>query len=373
MVETQGEGAVDRQRAAKPHAAIHRELRPALEQEPHGFEEILVPAHRDAVFGNAAEPGHDARVEPLVLRRDIADRREGAAAAVGHDAGHLGRQRLDLQPVDRGDKMPVIHQMMRQRKAGRAKPDDEHLVARCRLGQRPLEVERVPPRQQAVDLEAPRQPQHVFQGAGLDLRDVDRLLPLVDAGLHAIVADAVPGRGADRVVDRDDRQGAEAVAARLDEVHLGDLLVERAAGEGHAKDALLEAAVFFVETAAAAVLPLVVAPDAVIRLVQRTGEIAAGIGQREAVARPPIALRAAQHCDAVALDGCDRHEVVHVEPVRHSEQEPALVPRLSVRGQCRPGGVLECGFQRQWVRRLVLEPMPDRLGITQFPGEGALA
>src|SRR5213078_4363791 len=92
-----------------------------------------------------------------------------------------------------------------------------------------------------------------------------------------------PGRGADRVVDRDDRQGAEAVAARLDEVHLGDLLVERAAGKGHAKDALLEAAVFFVETAAAAVLPLVVAPDAVIRLVQRTGEIAAGIGQREAV------------------------------------------------------------------------------------------
>src|SRR5205085_911859 len=85
-------------------------------------------------------------------------------------------------------------------------------------------------------------------------------------------------------------QGAEAVAARLDEVHLGDLLVERAAGEGHAKDALLEAAVFFVETAAAAVLPLVVAPDAAIRLVQRTGEIAAGIGQCEAVAGPPISV-----------------------------------------------------------------------------------
>src|SRR5207248_10324232 len=100
-------------------------------QEPHGLQEILVPAHRDAVFGNAAEPGHDARVEPLVLRRDIANWREGAAAAVGHDAGHLGWQRLDLQPVDRGDKMPVIHQMMRQRTAGRAKPDDEHLAPRC--------------------------------------------------------------------------------------------------------------------------------------------------------------------------------------------------------------------------------------------------
>jgi hypothetical protein len=46
---------------------------------------------------------------------------------------------------------------------------------------------------------------------------------------------------AHRVVDSDDGERAEAVAARRDQVHLGDLLVERAAGEGHAKDALLEA------------------------------------------------------------------------------------------------------------------------------------
>src|SRR5205807_8557359 len=120
---------------------------------------------------------------------------------------------------------------------------------------------------QTVDLEAPRQTEHIFEGAGLDLRDIDRLLPLIDAGLHAIVADAVTGGGADRVVHRDDRQRAEAVAARLDEVHLGDLLVERTAGEGHAEDALLEAAVLLVQAAAAAVLALVVAPDAVIRLI----------------------------------------------------------------------------------------------------------
>src|SRR5207302_11086569 len=115
--------------------------------------------------------------------------------------------------------------------------------------------------------ETPGQAEHVFEGAGLDLRDIDRLLPLIDAGLHAVVADAVAGRGADRVVDRDDRQRAEAVSARLDEVHLGDLLVERAAGEGHAEHAFAEAAVLVVQTAAAAVLALVMAADAVIRLV----------------------------------------------------------------------------------------------------------
>ena len=61
----------------------------------------------------------------------------------------------------------------------------------------------------------------------------------------------------------------------IDEVHLGDLLVERAAGEGDAEDALPEAAVLVVQPAAAAVLLLVVAPDAVIRLVLRAGEVGA--------------------------------------------------------------------------------------------------
>src|SRR5207248_8485742 len=109
---------------------------------------------------------------------------------------------------------------------------------------------------------------------------------------------------------------AEAVAARLDEVHLGDLLVERAAGEGHAKDALPEAAVLFMQTAAAAVLALVVTPDAVIRLVLRPCEIGPDIGQREAVARPPVILRSAQHRHAAAPDAPARPWVVQLEAAR---------------------------------------------------------
>src|SRR4029077_20144810 len=149
------------------------------------------------------------------------------------------------------------------------------------------------------------------------------------AGLHAVVADTMTGRGTDRVVDRDDRQRAEAVAAGLDEVHREDLLVERAAGEGHAEDALPKAAVLFVQAAAAAVLALVVAPDAVIRLIHPAGEVGAGIGQRKAVARPPMIFRPAQHRDAVALDRLDRHEMVHVEAVRYLEQQASLVARLA--------------------------------------------
>ena len=80
VVEAEREGAVDRHRAAEAHAAIHRELAAALEQQADDLQEILVPAHGDAVFGDAAEPGHDAVVEPLV---EAARRRGSAGTARG--------------------------------------------------------------------------------------------------------------------------------------------------------------------------------------------------------------------------------------------------------------------------------------------------
>ena len=208
MVEAEGKRAGNRQRAAKAHPAIHRKPGAALQEEADQFEEILVPAHRDAVFGDPAEPGHHALVEPLVEARDIAHGIERDAPASERDAGNLRGQWLDLQPVDRGDEMPVVDQMVRQVEPGGTEPDHQHLVARWRPGQGAAQVERVPPGEEAVDFEAPRQAQYVLQGAGLDLRDVDRVLPLVDAGFHAVVADAVPGGGAERVVDRDDGERA---------------------------------------------------------------------------------------------------------------------------------------------------------------------
>ncbi len=111
------------------------------------------------------------------------------------------RQRLDLQAVDADDAEAFVHEVMRQRVPGRAEPDDEHVLAVVRQGVRPADVQRIPARQQPVDLDAPRHLQHVGQHAGLDLRNVDRLLLLVDARLHAVVADPVAGARAHRVVD----------------------------------------------------------------------------------------------------------------------------------------------------------------------------
>ena len=263
--------------------------------------------------------------------------------------------------------MAVVQQVVRQGEAGRAEPDDEDLVAGRRPRQGPPDVERVPAGQQRIDLEPPGEAEHVLEGAGLDLRDVDRVLPLKDAGLHAVVADAVPGRRADRVVDGNDGEGAEAVAPSLHQVHFRDLLFERAAGEGDAENALLEGAVLLLQPLRAAVLALVVAPDAVIRLVERASEIGAGVGQRKAVAAPPLVLGQPQHRDPVALDGFDRHEVVHVEPMRDLEQHaaPVLVPAFG--GQCRPGGITLRDVERLRIASLVLEPFSDVLGIAPLP------
>ena len=102
-------------------------------KQPDDLQEILVPAHGDAVLGDPAEPRHDPVVEPLDEACDIADRLERQRGAPsGVDPGNLGRQRLDLEPVDRGDEMAVVHQVVRQGEPGRAEPDDQHLVAGCR-------------------------------------------------------------------------------------------------------------------------------------------------------------------------------------------------------------------------------------------------
>src|SRR5206468_842509 len=73
----------------------------------------------------------------------------------------------------------------------------------------------------------------------LRLRDIDRVLLLEDAALHAIVADAVAGAGAHRVVDADERQRPDRVALAAELVHLGDLLVQRAAAQRDAERVLL--------------------------------------------------------------------------------------------------------------------------------------
>ena len=78
VVEAERERAVAGQRAAEAHAAEQRVARAPRQQHADDLEEILVPAHGDAVLGDAAEARHHALVERLLEHGEVAQRREGA-------------------------------------------------------------------------------------------------------------------------------------------------------------------------------------------------------------------------------------------------------------------------------------------------------
>ena len=197
-------------------------------------------------------------------------------------------------------------------------------------------VERVPAREQRVDLEAEGQlVDRVGQDARLDLRDVDRLLLLEDARLHAVVADAVAGARRHRVVDAHQRERRDHVAFARLEVHLADALFQWAAGERDPQWVLLVAlAVLLPETLRAAVLLAPVAVDAVVDLAARLARRRPGVGQLEAVASSMVL---GESLGLVRLAPAQRDQLLEIERVRKPEQGPAVravpAPRMEHGGE----------------------------------------
>jgi hypothetical protein len=377
VIETEREGAFGVDGAAEANATEERVARTPLEQQPDHLEEVLVPAHGDAVLGDAAEARHHAIVERLLQRRHVAHRRERNAPAAERGAGQRRIERLDLETVDGRNRMTVVQQVVGQREACRALSDDEHALAAGRQRHGPAQVERIPSRQQRIDLEAVRQGEHVLQHARFRLRNVDRILFLVDARLHAVVADPVTGGGRHRVVDADHRQRADRPAFGAQLVEFGDALLERAAGERHPEDRLLErvcrrrgiggcavgrSRALFEQPARARVLALFVAPDAVVRLIERTDEIGSAIGQRESVATP----ESVRSCDlqrldvVVDLDRFGGHELVQVELARRTKQHAAAVRGPACCRMRCPGRVALRDIDPLGIGGFVLQPLRDR-------------
>ena len=244
-------------------------------------QEILVPADRDAVFGNAAEARENALVE---LVRDLGDVLDRSRAGLAVISGPFVGQRLDLQTVHPDHAKTLVQKIMRQRVPGRPEADDEHIFAVVGQRVRALCVQRVPARQQAVDLKTVGQVEHIGQRSGFGERDVDRLLLLENAALHAVVADAVAGAGAHRVVDRDQRERPDRIALLFEQVHLRDLFVERAALGLDAERVALRRAVRLAKAGRARILLALVADQAVVDLGQRIAHRAAVVGQLKTVA-----------------------------------------------------------------------------------------
>jgi hypothetical protein len=220
--------------------------------------------------------------------------------------------------------------MVRKRVAGRPETDDEDISTIVVLGDRALDVQRIPSREKPVNLEAPRQRQDFGQNPRLDLRDVHRVLLLEDAGLHAVVADAVARPWVHGVVDAHEREGRDDVAAPAHHVHLADLLVERTALERHAQRVLLHGEALGVdEPLGARVFFPLVAEDAVVDLLFDFALGHSAIGETEVGALPPFQLGAneklLQRARSALGEGPSKlDEVLEVESLRCVERRPAV-------------------------------------------------
>ena len=73
MIEAARKGALHRQRTTKTYPTIEHKLIAPLEQQAQYLEEVLVPAHRDPVFGDPAEAGTHALIESLLQFGGIAN------------------------------------------------------------------------------------------------------------------------------------------------------------------------------------------------------------------------------------------------------------------------------------------------------------
>ena len=127
----------------------------------------------------------------------------------------------------------------------------------------------------------------------------------------------------------------------------------------HAEGALLEGgapvlAGLLEQALGARVLALLMAPDAVVGLVERAREARAGVREREALAAPDVVQRV--HDIAGLRIDVGPHEVHRIDALGRTEEDAAAISAPSLGGVRRPRGEAlgECEVRR--VRGLVAEP-----------------
>ena len=123
------------------------------DRERQDREEVFVPANGDAVLADAAEAEQSPLAELGEEHRRLFDRRRRRLAR--RDEPRV--EGLDLEAVDCHDAEALAGKMVHERVAGRAEPDDEHVLAAVREHRRPRDVERVPASEKLVDLQTPGQ------------------------------------------------------------------------------------------------------------------------------------------------------------------------------------------------------------------------
>ncbi|GBD06136.1 hypothetical protein HRbin20_01738 [bacterium HR20] len=249
--------------------------------------------------------------------------RLGESAAI---ASPFQRQLLDFEAFDSNDTESFVEKVERQGVSCRAHSDNEHLAPIVGKWVRSLQPQRVPPCQQVVEFDAPRQVQHIGEHTGFDLRDIDWLLLLEDAAFHAIVANAMASACAEGIVDCDHHERSERIALRFECVHLANVLIERATSQGDIEGVPPVASIGIPKAGRAGIFLALVADHAVVKLPEDIPQRCSRIGQCEAI--PPSKMPATpawRRCTSILAGkfialGFD--ERGHIELPRHPAEHP---------------------------------------------------
>ncbi len=168
------------------------------------------------------------------------------------------------------------------------------------------------------------------------------------------------GRRDHWIVQRDHRQCADSHAFGLEFLEFGDAFFQRATRQRHAEHGFLECRPdfrgrgLFLQSVRAGILFLLMAPDAVIGLVQGTDQIGAGVRESEPVA--PTHMGERVHGNAVLVVRFDRHQALKIELLRQLEQYARMMLVLSLPGMHRPGRIAQRCIDFVRVGTFLLQP-----------------
>jgi hypothetical protein len=171
----------------------------------------------------------------------------------------------------------------------------------------------------------------------------------------------MPRGGAHRVVDIDDGQGADRVPLALHLVHLGDFFFERASRQRNPKGTFLVFAGLLAKARRATVLALVMAFDAVSRLVKRPLEVGAGVGEMEPDSMTMVLVFTPHRELDRAVDDFRNmgHQMKQVDFLWEPEEDALAMLGPPLGSQDRPGRVVTRELKLGGMIRLVFEPSSD--------------
>ena len=122
------------------------------------------------------------------------------------------------------------------------------------------------------------------------------------------------------------------------------------------KALFLNSPVFRLQASRARILFLVVALDAVLRLIQRGVQIHPRIGQLESLAMPPFVLRQRQPCDSAINETLDGNQMRHVQLMWDLKQDSSSMLLSARRRERSPRSVLSGRGQLRHMIRFILQP-----------------